>query len=851
MFTGFGEYGSFKDNTAHSFGSTGFTQYPPGWLPPEPTVIENFRAFRGRRHAFLLHNVKNLVFKGGYSAQIEGLAFCIFGADNTLVDGLEMVGRIEGDKELCYNNHWTAISIYPHRAPTNQRFSPLENWGATFQNMHLSQWTPKETGCDNNALIDVETTLIAQAGWDAYNSFHNVTHDGTTPLIATACRYENIGGTDAAIEFTGDSSSLYGEYGGTGFLIGSLHLPFADSGQGCHDVEGCLYFCPGTCLRTVVFKTSSGTDVENYTMKVSDGKGNLVVVDKFYNNKDMHKIGDTWERQLTYSVSLPEGNFDVWWEDDNGKMVYPKFVHPYWEKRPTCSSYATEDSINILKPPADERCEELIHNGGFNIGADGLDGWQHFRSDHESSASAGVNGQNAVVFDRDYGHFVQWLDTSCLEEGEYTFRVYYKVLDDDGNDITEDGLRPGPMLGFYETQVDDHQKWKRFETLKLEAPSRDTTPSKEFNVVGNNGWIARSQSLNVCEGDCDRNEDCLPGLKCWQSNSVPTPGCIGTPRSTSEYCYDPWTKEASGFYLLTNSFYIGADTAAKAEGFRVFFSNIREGLRFANMSLQKAPWSTNTPTAEPTDAVAATSAPTATPSVSPTKTPTATPTASPTASPSAPPTNPPTAKPTALPTPSPSATPSAKPTQLPTASPTLDPSLVEQALVVMNYVVKTMQPAFESSITLPLLDSDLEARFNEFVTEVESYAAENFPGGVSNLNTYDKNLPDNIPSLDDYTSNILNALEQQYVDANTVALSELVQGIKDDWNKKIEAAIEVAVKVAVAIKTDDMANELPSQSFPLDAATLEALQTELTTAAIDYGDKVINCAEVEVNSMLV
>ena len=62
--------GSFKDNTAHSFDTTGFTSYPPGWLPKERAIIENFRAYRGGTGAFL-HNTRMLSFVGGYMAQIE------------------------------------------------------------------------------------------------------------------------------------------------------------------------------------------------------------------------------------------------------------------------------------------------------------------------------------------------------------------------------------------------------------------------------------------------------------------------------------------------------------------------------------------------------------------------------------------------------------------------------------------------------------------------------------------------------------------------------------------------------------------------------------------------------------
>ena len=45
---------------------------------------------------------------------------------------------------------------------------------------------------------------------------------------------------------------------------------------------------------------------------------------------------------------------------------------------------------------------------------------------------------------------------------------------------------------------------------------------------------------NLCEGDCDNNDHCAPGLECFQRwGYAPIPGCIGTGIAGIDYCYDP------------------------------------------------------------------------------------------------------------------------------------------------------------------------------------------------------------------------------------------------------------------------------------------------------------------------
>ena len=53
------------------------------------------------------------------------------------------------------------------------------------------------------------------------------------------------------------------------------------------------------------------------------------------------------------------------------------------------------------------------------------------------------------------------------------------------------------------------------------------------------GW-SPSETLGLCEGDCDNDSDCAPGLKCFQRDGLEAvPGCSGTGVMYQDYCINP------------------------------------------------------------------------------------------------------------------------------------------------------------------------------------------------------------------------------------------------------------------------------------------------------------------------
>jgi hypothetical protein len=72
------------------------------------------------------------------------------------------------------------------------------------------------------------------------------------------------------------------------------------------------------------------------------------------------------------------------------------------------------------------------------------------------------------------------------------------------------------------------------ETITAEAGETTTVLTK----VGDNGEPSNVFPLQVCEGDCDSDNECDKGLKCMQrSGTEAVPGCEGEGERGKDYCY--------------------------------------------------------------------------------------------------------------------------------------------------------------------------------------------------------------------------------------------------------------------------------------------------------------------------
>lgn len=74
------------------------------------------------------------------------------------------------------------------------------------------------------------------------------------------------------------------------------------------------------------------------------------------------------------------------------------------------------------------------------------------------------------------------------------------------------------------------------------VPTAVYTSTPELSVQGNNGSPAAAFPLQVCQADCDDDNDCTGTLLCYQRDADDTeaiPGCVGEPDKNKDYCYDP------------------------------------------------------------------------------------------------------------------------------------------------------------------------------------------------------------------------------------------------------------------------------------------------------------------------
>ena len=71
---------------------------------------------------------------------------------------------------------------------------------------------------------------------------------------------------------------------------------------------------------------------------------------------------------------------------------------------------------------------------------------------------------------------------------------------------------------------------------------KDARNLQRLTFRGNNPTFKLAQ----CEGDCDKDSDCVSGLVCFQKNFGGTgivPGCSRTDTTANDYCIDPGTAQ--------------------------------------------------------------------------------------------------------------------------------------------------------------------------------------------------------------------------------------------------------------------------------------------------------------------
>jgi len=104
-----------------------------------------------------------------------------------------------------------------------------------------------------------------------------------------------------------------------------------------------------------------------------------------------------------------------------------------------------------------------------------------------------------------------------------------------------------------EEPVDVYEKFGfkvNYECVRINSKAKESRTSECQKPIGRPFLTTISNTgnesnLGLCEGECDNDGDCAPGLRCFQRNGyAPVPGCSGTGVEDFDYCYDPTTADA-------------------------------------------------------------------------------------------------------------------------------------------------------------------------------------------------------------------------------------------------------------------------------------------------------------------
>ena len=125
--------------------------------------------------------------------------------------------------------------------------------------------------------------------------------------------------------------------------------------------------------------------------------------------------------------------------------------------------------------------------------------------------------------------------------------VSFTLLNENGDPMSTENRKVGlqKVVESVETTEEDSSAGaSNEETTTTEETISTEETSNALEEVGNNGEPADVFPLGQCQGDCDNDDECQPGLVCMQRDGGEVvPGCEGVDNNGADYCYLPTTSE--------------------------------------------------------------------------------------------------------------------------------------------------------------------------------------------------------------------------------------------------------------------------------------------------------------------
>ena len=438
--------GQFDNNKAHSCDRIGFTSYPPGYQPSEPGHIYNLRVYRNKRWGMFLHNTRNLIFTNLYVANNALAIYNLRGDDITIQDSrIVGMGPNEPLPPSCARG-FSILGMILHPTKFHERDRTGTIRGSTLHNVVFEGFSNLRCNDSTAHPFVIGTEQSWTPAFDAPHTLSRVSIEDDVPVPLEGCAVRDVlNMRNIALEVTNDRGVLSdSSLGANAFLVSEKLLEIMPEGS-CDDAGGCMYRCPNTCFRTVLYVTA------NSVAGIS-----LVITDKVTNRRHT-MTGAMRETPFSapnrafpfadeiYSTSLPYGQYTAHFEDANGQHVWPGYVQEVFEAPPrSCTEYIDSANVELLPPPlSNGRCDELIAAGTFDgdvssSDSRALEPWQDLLAGLVLKPNGGINNsgslQTTVASPRTL--IVQYIDPTCLVAGStYEFSMSFKMVDKDGNVI--------------------------------------------------------------------------------------------------------------------------------------------------------------------------------------------------------------------------------------------------------------------------------------------------------------------------------------------------------------------------------------------------------------------------------
>mmetsp|Transcript_17587 Transcript_17587/g.26066 ORF Transcript_17587/g.26066 Transcript_17587/m.26066 type:complete len:272 (-) Transcript_17587:65-880(-) len=158
-------------------------------------------------------------------------------------------------------------------------------------------------------------------------------------------------------------------------------------------------------------------------------------------------------------------------------------------------------------------------------------------------------------------------------------------------------------------------------------------------------------------------------------------------------------------------------------------------------------------------------------------------------------------------------------------------ALTDQAASIMNYCVSAMKENDdELEGLIPVAEKRIEEEFAELLTDVTAHINDNYPEGVTGLDSYDEGLPEGIPTFAEYKE-MLKTKEEEWKAKNKEAIPAGIDRLKVNYQAMVKKTLNAAIEEAMV----EIEKDLSDDTVPyLEEGAMVQLRAELIASAKEY-----------------